>query len=53
MRTISVGGHEVPAVRADEFFHASTGATLTDAEWDEQKRRLTADNTDLVPEEFR
>lgn len=53
MNTVKVNGHEVPATHADEFFHASTGATLTDAEWDEQKRRLEADNTELVPEEFR
>lgn len=53
MSTINVGGHRVPATHADEFFHASTAARLTDAEWDEQKRRLEADNTELVPEEFR
>ena len=50
---MNLNGHTIPDTEADVFHHASTGVTLTDAEWDEQKRRLEADNIDLVPEEFR
>lgn len=32
--------HEVDGARVDQFFHASTGVSLTDAEWDESQRRL-------------
>lgn len=50
---IEIDGHRVVAARTDQFRHGSDGSRLTDAEWDEQQRRLTADNTDLVPPEFR
>lgn len=50
---IEINGHMVPVEKADLFFHGSTGEPLTDAEWDEQKARLEADNIGLVPEEFR
>lgn len=37
---VDLNGHKVPAARVDEFLHGSTGKPLTDAEWDESKRRV-------------
>jgi len=36
--------------RGDLFYDGQTGRGTTDEEWDEQKRRLEADNDHLVPE---
>jgi hypothetical protein len=45
--------HNVPADRADDFHDGRTGLPISDAEYDESKRRLEADNMHLVPEEHR
>ena len=45
--------HTVQADQADLFRNGHDGGPLTDQEWDEQKRRLDRDNSDLIPEEFR
>lgn len=34
--------HRVPEDRAEDFVHGSTGAPLTDAEYDEHQRRRAA-----------
>lgn len=53
MSRVMVGSHEVPEHEADLFRDGENGETISDAEWDEQKRRLEGDNTQLVPEQFR
>lgn len=45
--------HTVDASRADDFFDGKHGLPISDADYDESKRRLEQDNIDLVPEEFR
>lgn len=45
--------HMIPADHADDYRHGSTGAALTDEQWDEQKRRKEANHDHLVPERFR
>lgn len=45
--------HNVPADRADDFHDGKHGLPISDADYDESKRRLEQDNIDLVPEEFR
>lgn len=38
--TVVIDGHTVSAAEADRFYHADgTARRLTDAEWDETKRR--------------
>lgn len=50
---IDVNGHQVLASRADDFFDGKHGKPISDEDYDESKRRLEADNTHLVPEQFR
>lgn len=40
--SIELNGHQVPADRVDLFRDGRTGQPITDAQWDEQKRRLAA-----------
>lgn len=51
--TVPLNGHQVPADQVDLFLDGQTGQPITDEQWDEQKARLQADNSHLVPEEFR
>lgn len=37
---IDIDGHNVPAVMADQFYDGRTGRRITDAEWDESRRRI-------------
>lgn len=45
---VEINGHRVPAAQADLFIDGKTGQPIPDAEWDEQMRRLAAeeDSTD-------
>jgi len=45
--------HRVDGDLVDRFVSGRTGKPISDAEWDEQKARLEADNDDLIPEEHR
>lgn len=49
MDTVSINGHEVPGDQADRFFSAKDGRPLTDAEWDESKRRRADAPDDGAP----
>lgn len=37
---VVIDGHEVPARLVDQFFSGRDGRRVTDAEWDEAKRRV-------------
>lgn len=37
---VEIRGHQVAAVRADQFFHGSDGRPTTDEEYDESMRRI-------------
>ncbi|WP_350347267.1 hypothetical protein ABIQ69_11560 [Agromyces sp. G08B096] len=37
---VIIGGHSVPEDKVDLFFDGKSGRRVTDAEWDESKRRL-------------
>lgn len=37
---VEINGHLVPAQYADLFYDGRTGEPITDAEWDEQMRRI-------------
>lgn len=50
---VPFNGHMVDPARLDEFVSGRTGQPITDAEWDETKRRLESDQTHLVPEHLR
>lgn len=37
---ILIDGHKVAAELADQFYSGKTGERVTDAEWDESRRRI-------------